>query len=333
MKGIIKRSTASKRKIAAIFLTALMLVNLFSGAAVNSEPTMVEETNPTVVTVCLDGIETSYETTASTVEELLAQNNIVLKDNDYINVNFEDKVTNGMYIEIKIAKYITVHDEGKSYASVTYKTTVSDVLTEFYAPLSNADGCYPEREYRVYDGLTIYVTRADYVTFTRGGSTLEYYTHCETVGDFVNELGLILEEGQEIVPSLDTPIENHTQIYVKSKVNAMSPYDFGIDISNARMITCEATAYTSAADECGKSDGITASGAMFEVGVVAVDPRVIPLGTKLYIESVDGKYVYGYCTALDTGGAIKGNKVDLAMNTKSECFQFGRRKVTVYILS
>ena len=69
-------------------------------------------------------------------------------------------------------------------------------------------------------------------------------------------------------------------------------------------------------------------------GIVAVDPRVIPLGTKLYIESTDdGKsWSYGYCLAGDTGGAIKGNRVDLCYNTQYECIQFGRRNATVYII-
>ena len=67
-------------------------------------------------------------------------------------------------------------------------------------------------------------------------------------------------------------------------------------------------------------------------GVVAVDPRVIPLGTRLYIETADGSYIYGNAVAGDTGGAIKGNKIDLFMNSYSECMQFGRRTVNVYIL-
>ena len=67
-------------------------------------------------------------------------------------------------------------------------------------------------------------------------------------------------------------------------------------------------------------------------GCVAVDPRVIPLGTKLYIETPDGSFVYGHSIAADTGGAIKGNRVDLFFPTHSQALQFGRRNVNVYIL-
>jgi 3D (Asp-Asp-Asp) domain-containing protein len=56
------------------------------------------------------------------------------------------------------------------------------------------------------------------------------------------------------------------------------------------------------------------------------------LGTKLYIESADGSYVYGTAIAADTGGAIKGNRIDLCYNTRSEAISFGRRQMKVYIL-
>ena len=69
-----------------------------------------------------------------------------------------------------------------------------------------------------------------------------------------------------------------------------------------------------------------------QYGVVAVDTRVIPLGTRLYIEAADGSWVYGSAVAGDTGGAIRGNKVDLFFNTRQECLNFGRRTARVYIL-
>lgn len=107
--------------------------------------------------------------------------------------------------------------------------------------------------------------------------------------------------------------------------------------SYKKYIDVSASAYDLSYASCGKRPGdrgygITASGMRAQVGVVAVDPRVIPLGTKLYIEAPDGSWVYGMAVAGDTGGAIKGNKVDLFFNTYSECIQFGRRTARVYIL-
>ena len=98
-------------------------------------------------------------------------------------------------------------------------------------------------------------------------------------------------------------------------------------LSVKSVLACQATAYT-----CVGYTGTTATGTTARVGAIAVDPRVIPLGSRLYVVTDDGQYIYGYCTAEDTGGAIKGNIVDLYFNTWDECIQFGRRNCTVYVL-
>lgn len=94
-----------------------------------------------------------------------------------------------------------------------------------------------------------------------------------------------------------------------------------------RSLSMSATAYEPGPRSCGRSaNGLTANGTKAGYGVVAVDPRVIPLGTRLFIEG------YGYAVAADTGGAIDGNDIDLGYLTVSECLQWGRRKVKVYVL-
>ena len=93
------------------------------------------------------------------------------------------------------------------------------------------------------------------------------------------------------------------------------------------VMTCSATAYT-----CEGYVGHTYSGTLARVGAIAVDPTVIPLGTKMYVVSNDGQYVYGYCVAEDIGGGINGNKIDLYFDTYAECWDFGVRMCTVYIL-
>jgi len=90
--------------------------------------------------------------------------------------------------------------------------------------------------------------------------------------------------------------------------------------------TMKGTAYTK-----GGSIGTrTASGTTVRVGVVAVDKKVLPLGTKMYVVSNDGEYVYGFAVAEDTG--VRGNMLDLYMDTYNECIQFGVRECTAYIL-
>ena len=74
------------------------------------------------------------------------------------------------------------------------------------------------------------------------------------------------------------------------------------------------------------------SGTVVKVGSVAVDPSVIPLGTRMYIVSNDGEYVYGISTAEDIGAGVDGARVDLYMDTTEEAIQFGWRDCIVYIL-
>lgn len=92
----------------------------------------------------------------------------------------------------------------------------------------------------------------------------------------------------------------------------------------SKAINAKVTAYTPFDAGC---NGITASGTKAGYGTVAVDPRVIPLGSKVYVPG------YGVATATDTGGAIKGNRVDVCYNSTSDAFSWGVRNLTVYVLS
>ena len=95
-------------------------------------------------------------------------------------------------------------------------------------------------------------------------------------------------------------------------------------LSYSSVLTMEATAYT--------GGGTTATGTSARYGAIAVDPSVISYGTRMYIVTSDGKWVYGIATAEDCGGAIKGNIIDLYFDDYNTCIQFGRRSCTVYIL-
>lgn len=98
--------------------------------------------------------------------------------------------------------------------------------------------------------------------------------------------------------------------------------------ASGRTMTVEATAYT---PYCAGCSGITATGIDVRSNpnqkVIAVDPSVIPLGSKVYVEG------YGEAIAGDTGGAIKGNKIDLLMPTQEQAIQFGRQSVQITILN
>lgn len=87
-----------------------------------------------------------------------------------------------------------------------------------------------------------------------------------------------------------------------------------------------ASAYTAAADECGKSDGITASGKKVKEKHTLACPREYKFGTKIHIVGM------GTYTCEDRGGAIKGNRFDIYMETKREAFDFGRRQLEAYVI-
>ncbi len=108
-----------------------------------------------------------------------------------------------------------------------------------------------------------------------------------------------------------------------------------------QVIEATATAYCLCQKCCGKSPsspgyGVTASGLKIIPGtgmkVIAVDPKVIPLGSKVYVQGLNGAWDYGYAVAGDTGGAIKSMKIDLYMDSHEETLNWGRKKVNIYVV-
>lgn len=158
------------------------------------------------------------------------------------------------------------------------------------------------------------------------GMKKSVYSECFVDGKLTER---ILEE--EIV-YLD-PVDEIIEVGTKEKELATSRGGFRFS-NDMDMI---ATAYDLSFESTGKNPGdpyygITASGTKAQPGTVAVDPSVIPLGTKLYIASTDGSPDYGFATALDTGSAIKGYKIDLFMESNTDALNYGIRQVKVYIL-
>ena len=101
----------------------------------------------------------------------------------------------------------------------------------------------------------------------------------------------------------------------------------GVPASYTKVINAKATAYCI-------PGGITSTGKRAQTGYIAVDPKEIPYGTEMYIVSADGRYVYGYCIAADTGSYIYDVDwtVDLFMNSEAQCVNWGRRDIIIYVL-
>jgi 3D (Asp-Asp-Asp) domain-containing protein len=127
-----------------------------------------------------------------------------------------------------------------------------------------------------------------------------------------------------------TPIGSQTVTRPVNKVVSIGSrgrYVSRGEYQTRRVLTMYASAYEPGPRSCGPSaDGRTSCGLRAGYGVVAVDPRVIPLGSRLYVEG------YGLAIAGDTGRAIKGNRIDLGFNTYREAMRFGRKSVIVHIL-
>lgn len=121
-----------------------------------------------------------------------------------------------------------------------------------------------------------------------------------------------------IIPAVHKKAELHRRRSLAARSGRLNP-NLQLPPQGGRTMVCGSTAYC--------LGGRTASGTAVCRGTVAVDPRVIPLGTKLYIEG------YGYATARDTGGAINGNKIDVWFPSLGECYQWGYRHVKVTILN
>jgi 3D (Asp-Asp-Asp) domain-containing protein len=140
-------------------------------------------------------------------------------------------------------------------------------------------------------------------------------------GVAVNTVNITYHNGKEVnrkVVDSETKVPPIKAVVAMGTITSISRGGLNLNFDRACYMTASAYTYTGRNTSCGMKPA---------VGLVAVDPSVIPLGTKLYIEG------YGYATAADTGGAIKGNRIDLFMEDKSQCLSWGKRMVKVYVLN
>lgn len=135
-------------------------------------------------------------------------------------------------------------------------------------------------------------------------------------------------EAQEPTPSVPVEEEKKEEEIKKvEKITIQTKKQVATDSLPKGKFIINASAYTAAADECGKSDGITASGKMVKENETIACPKNFAFGTKINIEG------YGIYTCFDRGGAIKGNKIDIYMKTKAQAFAFGRRNLVAEVVT
>ncbi len=296
--------------------------------------------------------KTSSQTT--TVGDLLKENGIELTEYDSVYPKLNEFVSASQTVVVNRVNKVTVKLDGETKEYYTSANTVGDFIKERGIDLNYHDSISLPLDtklnrdtkleiVRVIKRIVKVETEIPYATRTVSDTSMSI-SDSKIITKGVNGIDcqtyeVILQNGVEISRELVSKERTREPVTEVKAVGAKGGKvtKKGDDFSYSKVITCNATAYDLSFQSCGKRPGdrgygITASGTYAKYGTVAVDPRVIPLGTRMYIESADGSFVYGYCVAEDTGGAIKGNKVDLFFNSYSECMQFGRRNVNVYIL-
>ena len=251
------------------------------------------------VTVSVDGVTRTITLTEGTVADALKKAGVSLGEDDVINVEADAEVTEDLKIVVdRVTFEERTETEAVPYESTTYETD------DYYEGETVV-------ETEGVDGELTKVYRDRYVNGELVESTLEdEYVSVEAVDE-------VIAVGTYVEPA-PAPVLG----------NAGSTEDF----TYSAVYYGNATAYT---NDQGLAGEWTASGLPAQFGVVAVDPDVIPYGTRLYITTEDGSYVYGYCVAGDTGSFIydgTGTIVDLFFDTVGECYEFGRRSVIVYVL-
>jgi len=288
-----------------------------------------------------------------TVEEFIQSEKIDFKEGAYINVPLDTELDDNIEITIKNPKTYTIEIDGALTDVVSIYSKVEDILKDADIKLDEDDYSLPVSSKVVAPNSTIELYVVEEIVEVEE-DTIPYEE--QVIKNKRLDLGItnVIQKGKNGLRISETKNKYingvlYSSVVVKDEiVEEPVPHviekgskDF-IDTSRgetkfSRSVTMTATAYDLSYASTGKTPGdryygITASGTKARPGAVAVDPKVIPLGTKLYVQSLDGTKDYGFAIAEDTGGAIKGNKIDLFFNTAKECRNFGRRNVKVFVL-
>lgn len=255
------------------------------------------------VMVYYNGTATSTTARGETISQLLSRLNIVPGPLDMIGVDFSASGT-----ILTVASELTFYQQATEDVAYQTSRVANPTLAKGTERVKQA-------------GVNGTRTAVYEVVYSGGEQVSRQFVeerNCTTVNEIV-EYGTAVTS----VSSSDR-ISNVTK---NSDGSGYLTFKSGATMTFSAAKSMKATAYTKGTPGV---DSVTATGTIVNVGTVAVDKNVIPLGTRMYIVTNDGKVVYGMAVAADTG--VKGNLVDLYYNTYQQCINFGCRSCTVYVL-
>ena len=302
-------------------------------------------------------------TVSGTVGDALKIAGIKLKDGDKLSINKSVPVTENTRVDIYRAFTVTLISDGRTQKIRTIECTVEEFLKKAGVRVGEDDIVTPKLKSKLTKNGRVQVQRVTYEE-TQKTVAVKYKTKVEYDETMYEEQVKVKQKGKDgeqinyyINKYIDGEFDSAELIkteVIKDPINKIviwgskeslyggnvarqviseltPPFKIDMDENNRpvkykKKIVGKATAYCTGT--------ITSTGRKAQPGVVAVDPREIPYGTKLYIVSSDNQYVYGYAIAGDTGGFIYNSDtvVDLYIRGYSEAKRFGRRTVEVYVL-
>lgn len=279
-------------------------------------------------------------------EKALALSGITLTEYDKVEgpKKAEDGITE---LVIRRGFPVRVHADEKTHELVSYGETVQSLLYRANIDIGQQDEISPSLYtavtaetdimlYRIESRFEEEVVEIPYESIRKPSLSInageERMVQQGVAGEKKLEAEVFYRDGEEISRQVirETVLKDPVSEIIEYGTGGTVTTEEGEQLRFKRVLDMKAYAYT---NENGAAGVYTASGTRARVGAIAVDPKVIPLGTRLYITSADGEsWVYGVAVAEDTGSAIKGNKIDLFFNTMKECRRFGAQDAKVYIL-
>ncbi len=309
-----KREEKASISIMKIICVTIIMI-LISGIGVMAVNTNLKD----VKIILQNGYEMSTLTGKATVSEILEENNIVLEENQKTIPDLNQEITTGQSIQITDKTYNEVQIAKISEEGV--QTTLEQIL-ENYAPIT--EKIVTEQVEIPYETVTKNATTSEQGTTSRvlkqGKNGLKEVTYKVKIQNNVEIERTVLSE-KVITEPVNKIVQVQKTVQTTSRAST-TPRTAAVPTNGT---TYKITAYCSCAKCCGKSTGRTASGTQATAGRTVAAPANFAFGTKLNI----GGQIY---TVEDRGGAIKGNKIDIYVNSHAAALQWGVRYLPVSVV-